>query len=345
MARIRDVAERAGVSTATVSRVLNHNTSVQPELAERVRRAADDLGFVLNRNARRLRTHRSEILAMLIPDVENPFFTGVTRAVEDLAHDRGFSVVLCNTDEEPGREAEYLRVAVEEPVGGIILVPSNPPVSSKLTRDHGVPIVCVDRASQNPHIESAVLDNVAGATQATTALLDAGYQRIACLTGPTRIETAVQRAQGWASAICARTGCDPDATLLYHGAYTTEAGEAAAQRLLATSNPPDAFFAANNKLGLGILRVLSRAGRLPPSVGLAAMGEIPFLPSEEAGLVIVPLPARELGQVAARLLLDRIAHPDAPGRHIVLPCGEPVPEGWVDAYFAGPEMTFGGWSR
>jgi LacI family transcriptional regulator len=339
MAQIRDVAERAGVSTATVSRVLNHNTSVNPDLAARVRRAADDLGFVLNRNARRLRTHRSEILAMLIPDVENPFFTGLTRAVEDLAHQRGFSVMLCNTDDEPLREAEYLRVAIGEPVGGIILVPSNPPVSSRLTRNHGVPIVCVDRASQNPQIDSVVLDNAAGAAEATTHLLSAGYRRIACLTGPTRIETAVQRARGWASAIRAWTGVDPDPALLCHSAYTVVAGEIDAHRLLALADPPDAFFAANNKLGLSILRVLGAAGRLPPDIGLATMGEIPFLAIQDEGLFSVDLPVRAMGEVAARLLLDRITHPDAPGRHVVVPLGSPLPRDWADQVVAAATGT------
>lgn len=165
MVTIYDVAARAGVSPATVSRVFN-GIKVSPALVESVRTAAQDLGFVPNRNARRLRTSSSEIIAMMVPDIENPFFTAMTRAVEDVARADGYSVMLCNTDEDPEREQEYLRVAVSDPVAGVIMVPSNRETRLDLAVERDVPVVCVDRHAPGYSVDAVVADNVGGADAA-----------------------------------------------------------------------------------------------------------------------------------------------------------------------------------
>ena len=318
MVTIYDVAARAGVSAATVSRVFN-GIKVRPAMTEAVRRAADELGFVPNRMARRLRTSSSEIIAMMIPDIENPFFTVMTRAVEDLARAKGYSVMLCNTDEDPDKELEYLRVAVSEPVAGVILAPSSSNTRLDLAIERGVPVVCVDRHAANAEADTVVADNLVGATAAARLLFEAGYSRVACISGPERVETADLRQQGWAAAHREALGSDPPSELLIRTSYTVAGGAAATRRLLALPKPPDAIFAANNKLASGVIRVLAADGMLPPKVGLVSFGGLPLVLLVPFGVMVTHLPARRLGQVAATMLLERIDGLTGPGREVVLP--------------------------
>ncbi len=318
MVTIYDVAAKAGVSPATVSRVFN-GIKVTPNRAEAVRRAAEELGFVPNRNARRLRTSSSEIIAMMIPDIENPFFTSMTRAVEDVARAGGYSVMLCNTDENPEREQEYLRAAVSDPVAGIIMVPSSTTARLDLALERGVPVVCVDRHAPNYVVDSVVADNRAGAAAATRLLFEAGYRRVGCISGPDQVETADERAAGWAIAYREATGTEPPPELIVRTAYTVLGGEEATKDLLARPEPPDAIFAANNKLASGAIRVLAGAGKLPPQIGIVSFGGLPLVLLVPAGVLVTHLPSRELGLRAATMLLERIHGLDVPAREVVLP--------------------------
>lgn len=318
MVTIYDVARRAGVSPATVSRVFN-GIKVTPDRDAAVRRAADELGFVPNRNARRLRTSSSEVITMMIPDIENPFFTAMTRAVEDLARADGYSVMLCNTGDDPAREQEYLRVAVGEPVAGIVIVPSSRTTDLALPLERGVPVVCVDRRAPGGAVDSVVADNVAGAAAGADLLFDAGYRRVACITGPERVETSIERLAGYRQACRTRQGGDPASDLVRHTEYTVEGGEAAMRALLALPEPPDAVFAANNKLAAGAIRALAEADLMPPKVGVVAFGGLPLVLLAPRGIRVTHLPARDLGLRAAQMLLERIRGLDAPPREVVLP--------------------------
>lgn len=318
MVTIYDVARRAGVSAATVSRVFN-GIKVTPHRDAAVRQAADELGFVPNRNARRLRTSSSEIIAMLIPDIENPFFTVMTRAVEDIARADGYSVMLCNTDDNPKREQEYLRVAVSDPVAGIIMVPSTSTTNLSLPLERKVPVVCVDRRPPHGAVDSVVADNVAGAEAGARLLFEAGYRRVACVTGPKRIETAVERLEGFRAAHRAFTDAEPPAELVHQTEYTIAGGEAATRALLGLPEPPDAIFAGNNKIAAGVIRVLSEAGLLPPVTGVVSFGGLPMVLLAPRGIMVTHLPSRDLGLTAAHMLLERIRGLSAPPREVVLP--------------------------
>ncbi|MDR1768580.1 MAG: LacI family transcriptional regulator [Propionibacteriaceae bacterium] len=318
MATIYDVARRAGVSAATVSRVFSGRANVSQHRVEAVRRAAEELGFVANRNARRLRTSSSEIIAMMVPDIENPFFTLMTRAVEDVARAAGYSVMLCNTDEDPAREQEYLRVAVGDPVAGIVVVPSAN-IRLDLALDHGVPVVCVDRHAVGYDVDAVVADNLDSSQAAANLLFDAGYRRIACVSGPEGVETADQRMAGFCRAVRQRTGADPDPVLCRRSPYHLEGGEAAARELMSLPQPPDAIFAANNRLAAGALRVLNDLDALPPKVGVVSFGGMPLILLAPLGVIVTHLPARELGRRAAELLLERIDGLSSTARSITLP--------------------------
>jgi LacI family transcriptional regulator len=319
MVTIYDVAKLAGVSTATVSRVFGGQTPVSSDRAEAVRAAAEHLGFVPNRNARRLRTNSSEIIAMMVPDIANPYFTLMTRAVEDVARRAGYSVMLCNTDEDPIREQDYLRVAVSEPVAGIIMVPnSGSCIDEALER--GVPVVCVDRHAPRDEVDAVVVDNQESSEAATRKLFESGYSRLACITGPDFIETSNLRLAGWSQVVREFTGADPDPELVWRAGYVhDEDGVRVVESLMALPNPPDAIFAANNRLATGCLQVLYRLQLLPPTIGLVSFGGPPPVLFTPPGLIITYLPIRDIGTTAAEMLLERINGLDIPPRSVTLP--------------------------
>jgi len=318
MVTIYDVAKRANVSAATVSRVLN-GIKVSPDRAEAVSEAIDALGFVRNRNARRLRTSSSEIVAMVVPDIENPFFSIATRAVEDVVRAKGYSVMLCNTDEDPQREEAYLRVAVGQPVAGVVVAPSTDAINLDTLVERGMPVVCIDRRAPGYAVDTVVADNLDGSAVATSLLFHAGYRRVACVTGPEHTQTADDRLKGCDIALRRATGSAPDSILVRRGGYFVEDGEQAVRDLFSLPDPPDAIFAANNRLAAGVLRGLSERGLLPPKVGVVSFGGLPLVLLEPLGVFVTHLPARDLGLEAARLLLERIDGSQAPARNIVLP--------------------------
>ncbi|WP_218683162.1 LacI family DNA-binding transcriptional regulator, partial [Microbacterium sp. BF1] len=187
MATIYDVAELAGVSPATVSRVFN-GTSVSEEKVAAVRDAAAKLNFTPNRTARTLRRQSSEVIALVIPDIENPYFTEMARGVEDVASEAGYSVVLCNSDAQLEKEATYLRIAIAEHMSGIIIATADEQSNLDSILATGRPVVAVDR-STTYDIDGVVMANRAAGTSATRDLIDAGYRRIAYIGGPEHIDT------------------------------------------------------------------------------------------------------------------------------------------------------------
>jgi LacI family transcriptional regulator len=321
MATIYEVAAKAGVSPATVSRVFN-GIAVSPSYAERVRAAAEELNFVPNRTARRLRRRSSEVIALVIPDIENPFFTALARGVEDRALAAGFSVVLCNSDEHAEKEARYLQVALSEHMAGVILAPAGHHPDLDLLVARSTPVVAVDRYAHGYELDTVVMDDVGNGRTGTERLYDSGRTRVACITGPEGVDTADQRAEGWACVFAQRHhGIDP-ASYLVHSDYRVDGGRAAMERLLALPEPPDGVFVANNLMGVGAMQALSA----DDDVDLLVLGDLPFGMWPRPGSQVLPLPARRLGVAAADLLLTRIGGDRTPARRVVLDtAGHPAP--------------------
>ena len=316
MATIYDVAALAGVSPATVSRVFN-GRAVSEDRAERVREAAASLSFTPNRTARTLRRQSSEVIALIIPDIENPFFTALARAVEDRASAAGYSVVLCNTDEQLSKESTYLDIAISENMAGVILAPASDHTNLDDVIASGRPVVAVDR-STGYDIDGVMMANRAAGKAAADALVKAGYRRIACVTGPREIETAFERADGWRSVVSRLDGGADDEELVRYSTFRVDGGRAAMEDLLALPEPPDAVVAANNLMGVGVLQVLSERGLIPPRVGVAVVGSLPFTTLTPTAVTMVRLPARHMGVTAARMLIERINGDTEPARTIVL---------------------------
>jgi LacI family transcriptional regulator len=315
MATIYEVAKRAGVSPATVSRVLNGAT-VSVDKAQRVRRAADELNYVPNRTARRLRKQTSELIALLIPDIENPFFTALARGVEDRAQAAGFSVVLCNTDDDPGKETHYLDIANAEEMAGVILAPASKDGDISHAMERGRPVVAVDRHT-GLNIDAVMIDNRGAGIMAVDRLLDAGFRRVACIAGPLGAYWTEERSLGWRDAMVARTGLGDPSPLIRHADFRVDGGRAAMLDLLASAEPPDAVMTTNNLMGVGAIQALALTGRTPPAFGVAVVGDLPFSTYPREAIVEVHLPARHLGTTAATMLLDRIRGDVQPARTVV----------------------------
>ncbi|MGH3622179.1 MAG: LacI family DNA-binding transcriptional regulator, partial [Sciscionella sp.] len=183
MPTISDVAALAGVSTATVSRALNGKPTVDPTLVERVASAARQLDYRPNGLARNLRKRATAVLNLIISDVQNPFFTAIARGAEDVAQAAGYSVVLCNSDENASKERRYVDVALSERAAGVIISPTGTPANFAALQENQVPIVAVDRPAPGPLTDMVLVDSRLAARQATEHLIAQGYARIACITG------------------------------------------------------------------------------------------------------------------------------------------------------------------
>lgn len=317
MSTIYEVAELAGVSPATVSRVFN-GVPVNPAYADRVRVAAAELQFTPNRTARRLRRHRSEVIALIIPDIENPFFTSLARGVEDRAQEAGFSVVLCDSDERPEKETTYLDIVQAEHMAGVILVPATDhPTLDRLLAQR-TPVIAVDRMARNHQIDAVLLDNYAVGRAAAELLYAKGFQRVGCVTGPGETETAHLRAAGWRSVFAEHHPRANPERYLRHGDYRITGGRAAMRSMLSARHPPDAVVVANNSMTVGALEVMQERGIPPQELGVACVGDLPYSVFQRSGVEVLPLPARALGTAASELLLARIAGAAGPAERLII---------------------------
>lgn len=312
MATISDVATLAGVSTATVSRALNGKASVDPDLSARVVAAAEELGYRPNGPARNLRKQETAVLALIISDVENPFFTAIARGVEDVAHAAGYSLVLCNSDDAPDKEREYVDVALQERVAGVLLSPTGNTDTTELLDRNTTPVVAVDRPLPERSSDTVLLNNRLAAEEATLHLAERGYRRIGCLPGPSGILTADERLAGYRDGLRA-AGLASSTTLVRRSRFKAEGARQSAHSLLTRSEPPDALLVANNVMAVGVLQTLADLGLRPGrDVGVVAFDDAPWTTLLDPPLTVVAQPAYDMGAVGAQLLLDRLNAPGAP---------------------------------
>lgn len=315
VATIAQVARHAGVSTATVSRVLN-GKPVRADLARAVERAAADLAYLPDRTARSLRRRYSDVVALILPDIENPFFTSVARGVEDVAQEADLSVTLCNTDDDPLKEEGYLAIAAGENMAGVILAPASATPRLAPLTDKGRVVVVLDRPV-SAEVDQVCFDNISLGREATRRLVQRSFTRIACVTGPRQTSTAVDRAAGWRAAL-EEAGLNADAALLRHVEFKVDGGRTAMGHLLDLADPPDAVLAANNLVGVGVLQTLMRTYGSTDHLGVGIIGDLPFATSPMEGLTLVSLRPRELGVQAAQLFLNRLRGDAGPARRVIV---------------------------
>ena len=310
MANIQDVAKRAGVSIATVSRVLNGRDHVNENVIARVRAAAQELQYQPSRAARALRANQATIIGLLITDIQNPFFTALVRGVEDVAQRNGYSLILCNSDEDPQKEQRYIEVLCAERVAGVIIAPTREQQRAlKLFREHNIPVVAVDRRVKDTETDVVLVDNVRGAREATAHLLANGYRRIGMISGPTTTTTGWERLEGYRQALH-EAGIERDPALERIGSFKEESGRQLTYELLDVVRPIDALFVANNLMTLGALAALHECKlRVPDDIAMVGFDEMPWASLHTISLTTVTQPVYEIGSTAALRLFQRLQNP------------------------------------
>lgn len=306
--RITEVAARADVSSATVSRVLNGVATVRPAHRQRVLKAAEELGYRPNRIASNLRRQQADMIGVVVSDIENPHFAQMVRAVEDAAYQRGFRVLLCNTDENAQKQHDYLAVMAAERVVGVIVAPSEPSGAEiGVVLDLGIPVVAFDRPVTDPRADAVLVDNAGAARRATEHLLSGGHERIGFI-GPALIATGAERQAGYEEAM----GAAGLPTIAADGGFRVETARVAAERLV-TEESPTALIAATNFLTIGVLQALRALRlRIPDEMAVVAFDETVWSDLVDPPLTTVEQPVRQMATSAVTLLLERVggAHRD-----------------------------------
>jgi len=315
-ARIVDVARRAQVSPATVSRVFNGSRGVKAPHRERVLRAIEELDYRPNLLARNLRRQKAGMIGVLVSDIENPHFTAMVRAVEDATYRLGYRVLLCNTDESAEKQRAYLEMLAAERALGVILAPSDPAGKEiETVLDLGIPIVAFDRPVDDPRADAVVADNLDAGHQATAYLLAAGHARIGFIGDP-GVETCVARQAGYEGAMRA-AGLPSRVT----DGRSRIAGGAAAAEELVRDEAPTALVVANNLMTIGALRVLRARGlRVPDQMSVVAIDDPFWAAIVEPPLTVLAQPVRQMAERVVALVLERIETGRPDGQRIVFAC-------------------------
>ncbi|MFD7164376.1 LacI family DNA-binding transcriptional regulator [Streptomyces violascens] len=332
MAGIKDVAAEAGVSVATVSRVLNSHPSVSEAARARVLAAVETLGYRPNAVARSLRTDQTRTLGLVISDVLNPYFTELARSVEEAARALGYSVIIGNADERPELQDHHVRTLLDRRIDGLLVSPTDggSPLMLEAARG-GTPMVFVDRWIPGIDVPVVRADGRAAIRDLVAHLHRLGRRRLAIIAGPAATTTGSERVEAFRAALGEHGISLPD-DYVGQGDFQAASGRRATERFLALPEPPDAVFAADNLMTLGALDALRARGlRIGDDIALAAFDDIPWFVHTDPPVTAIAQPTGELGRAAVRALADLIE--GRTPRSVTLPaslvvrrsCGESAP--------------------
>lgn len=346
--RIKDVAREAGVSTATVSHVINNTRFVSDETRARVMRAIELCSYYPNANARSLASGRSRTLGLLISDISNPFFPELVKSIETAAFERGYDVVLSNTNYDAERTSNYVRRIIERKVAGVALMTSELDASliAELARRH-VSVVFLDLGSTGTRMSNLCVDYAVGIDEAISHLVALGHTSLAFIGGPTRLRSAAKRFEAFRESVGRHL---PEAArpAIYEGDFKLEGGRRAAREMLDGGALPTALVVANDMMALGALREFYKAGvRVPADISVVGFDDIAFAALANPPLTTVCLPRVELGRCAVEALMASIEHPEAQGIEIEIATRLVVRESTATARdttegFASPPRATGG---
>lgn len=319
MANIKDVALRAGVSVSTVSHVVNGTRFVSKEARESVEDAVRVLGYVPSAVARSLKSNNTRTFGMVIPNNSNPYFAEIIQGVEERCYAAGYNVIICNSNDDPERQASYIRVLAEKRVDGLILVAAG---SDEIVRatigELKIPLVLLDREVAELDYDLVEVDHVAGGLIATRHLLELGHPRVACISGPSGLSPSSQRNAGWKQAL-ADAGVERFDSDLVRGDFTPLGGYLAMQELLKCTPAPSAVFVCNDLMAIGALAAAREAGVcVPGQLSIVGFDDIDLAAYSAPPLSTVVQPKLTIGTLAAELLLERVEEHRDSQRHIVL---------------------------
>ena len=316
---MREVAAAAGVSIATVSRVLAGGSNVARASKERVLETIRKMDYYPNRLARGLRAGLRKLVGVIIPDLQNPFFPGVVHGVEEVLYAAGYTLVLGHSDGLAEREHNHLSVLRGEGAAGLILIPDNGPGANyDSLRGQDMAVVAVDRVPLGLDVDLVTSSNLEGTRDATRHMLSHGYRDIAFINGPQSVSVSLERMRGYTEALESAQVPFRE-SLVVHGDFRQAGGAAAMARLLDLPVPPRAVVIANNLMTLGALQTIhERHLRIPDQIAIIGFDDMPWATSLNPPLTAVAQPAEEIGRTAAQLLLNRLDEPARSVRQVVL---------------------------
>lgn len=301
---IQDVARKANVSKATVSRVINQNPQVKKEIRERVLQVIEELDYRPSAIARNLANSRTNTIALVVPDMTNPYFPVLARGVEDEAHRRGYMLFISNTDNNPDLESQYLDKLVEQQVSGIILVSALTDEELLAYGDkNSMPIVLCERHMENSPFDIVLIDDYKASYDVIEALINKGHQDIVHITGPMWVDSAKYRRKAYEQAMY-DANLEP---LTKIGGFTFESGKALMKEILDTGHRPTALFAANDLLAVGAMSAIYEHGMsVPEDMTIVGCDDTSISAMSRPTLSTIAVPAYDIGVRAVQLLDDRV---------------------------------------
>jgi LacI family transcriptional regulator len=318
MATIRDVAKLADVSVSTVSRVLTQTGYVNEETKKKINSAIKLLSYKPSQIARGMISRKTNTLGLIVPDIRNLFFPELARAIEDVAQKRGYSLIVCNSDNNRDKEESYFQLLQEKYTDGIILANEVTDSQIQTLHDRGIAFLVIDTIVNSLPVLSVHTDHINGAYLATSHLIEQGYQRIAHIRGPSTSSTAENRWEGYKLALH-EAGIPYDSNLVQNGDYQIESGHDAMNKLLVMNQPPDAVFVANDLMALGAMETILDAGlKLPDDIAIVGFDGLPLSTVVRPKLSTVIQPIYEMGTIAAEMLIESILNPDKEKKSVVL---------------------------
>ena len=307
MITMKDVAEKAGVSITTVSHVINQTRFVSDELIDRVNRAIRELDYHPHLLAQSLRRGNTKTIAALVSDIVNPFFPKVIRGAEDCAKEHGYSLILCNTDEDPQTESFYISLMIDRRVDGFIIAPSmKAEASLKRLIEKKIPLVLIDRPIDTLPVDQVYSNNLDGAYQATRYLLELGHRRIGIIIEFEGIRSFDDRKSGWEKAM-KEWGLSPIKELVQQSGLEIEGATEATRHLIEAASQVSAIFATNNLIMLGVLRYMKESHiSCPRDLSLIGFDNPEWAASFNPGITLVAQQSYEMGYKACDLLITRM---------------------------------------
>jgi LacI family transcriptional regulator len=318
---IKDVAVKAGVSTTTVSHVVNGTRFVSDELRERVLGAIQDVGYFPNNVARGLRRGDTATIGLMVPDNSNPYFAEIAKNIEDIGFTQGYSVILCNSAGDLDRETAYINTLLSKQVDGVIFIAAhNEPQNLMRLKQMNIPVILVDRDVPLFYGDVVLVNNEQGGYIATKYLLENGHTKIACVTGPSDVTPSADRVGGYTRAL-KEAGIERQDDYLVMGDFGYQSGEDAVDKLLSLGDLPSAVFVCNDMMAIGMLRRARYHGlRIPEDISIIGFDNIQFSGAVSPALTTIAQPVKELSSSAINRLISKIQSDDdaQEGMRIVL---------------------------
>lgn len=302
---IQDVAEKADVSVATVSHVINETRYVSPELTERVKDAMEKLDYQRNAVARGLKTQATHTIGLLLSDISNPFFSSLMRGAESVTTGKGYSIIVSNSDETLEKEELYIDVLRQRQIDGLIIAPTGKDDSKiKKLKEEDIPFVFVDRKMENVSAPYVLSENIQGAKQAAEHLIQKGHSNIGLVGGLCSVTTTRERIEGYKKALEDHE-ISINENLIVYGNSQVQGGVEATNTLLQLKDPPTAIFSTNNLMTIGVMKSIKQNGlRCPEDVALVGFDDFEWASLFEPTLTTVAQNPYQIGKKAAEVLFE-----------------------------------------